>query len=116
MSNSESEPFNDAIVVGKNVSSPSVVSKGSTDGDTEKMCSACRHHKAIKEFVGLTPRNEGQEMRTCTDCRTRNRKPPMETFKESLRPVRKRILDDNKVGDYVFSCIYVLYVARARVG
>lgn len=78
MSGSESESLG-AIVLNENIMRiTNTAKKAAADSETiEKQCSACRHHKSIKEFIGSTPRHEGQEMRTCAECRERNRKIPL---------------------------------------
>lgn len=97
MSDSESDHSNEAIVVGKTImKAPNAVNKSPANGDAEKKrCSACRSYKLLKEFVGATPRHEGQELRTCTDCRMRNRKVPLN---ESMS-LAKTMFENNKVGD-----------------
>lgn len=89
MSGSESE---NAIVVSKDmmIGTPNPANKVTVDGETIKMCSACRHDKPMGEFVGSTPRHEGQEMRTCAECRARNRKIPIGNPKMS-RSAAKRM-------------------------
>lgn len=96
MSDSESDHSNEAIVVGKTImKTPNAANKSPANGDAEKkMCSACRSYKLLKEFVGATPRHEGQELRTCIDCRMRNRKVPL----NEPMSLAKTMFENNKVG------------------
>lgn len=101
MSGSESEALS-AIVVG----SPKSVNEAITLSEDTKLCSSCRHDKAISHFIGSSSRHKGQEMRTCAECRIKNTRVPVRRYKKRM-PVAKKSAPENTnaevgFGDFLY--------------